>query len=194
MPDPQAEPPWPEHGFTPRMYSEWIDDLWQWLRDHRVVAVNGGALLDAPGGGKIVEVALTPTTIDDRGFRLIPAGPGKVRVTASLLAGALPTGFTLGDNPPFLLTIGSSSIVYGKVVWDTSLATAGAITSRTIEAGASVPADVTTGSTATFYYEIGTVAVAGGTVTTENLRYGPIETTIARQWFTNPKTFFVEGQ
>lgn len=54
MANPQDLPPWPEHGFTKRMYSEWLDDIWQWLRDHRVVGVNGGFITDAPGGGLLI--------------------------------------------------------------------------------------------------------------------------------------------
>lgn len=55
MPDPNELPPWPESGFTRKMYAEWLDDIWQWLRDHRVVGVKSGNLVDAPGGGYIID-------------------------------------------------------------------------------------------------------------------------------------------
>lgn len=55
MPDQYEKPPWPEHGFTKKMYSEWLDDIWIWLNDHRIVDVLNGALVCAPGGGYLID-------------------------------------------------------------------------------------------------------------------------------------------
>lgn len=55
MPDAQTEPPSMDH-----LAPKWLVDLWEqqqsWLRNSRVVAVIGGTIEDAPGGGKMIRL------------------------------------------------------------------------------------------------------------------------------------------
>ena len=138
----------------------------------------GGSLISGGAGG-------TPT----QPFSLVSADDksgAHVRVLESNLVGDLPSGFTSGDNPPYVLDVSDGDIVYGCVTWDVSGQAPGDVTSRTLGIGQTVPTDDP--SNGTFYYRIGSVAVSNGKSTPSNDAYGPIDATCYRPWFTNPKT------
>jgi hypothetical protein len=110
----------------------------------------------------------------------------KVRVLPSTLAGGSSTdlGFALADDPPYLLTA-EEGIVQGGITVDED----GEITSRWLEIVQELSADTDT----QFYVEIGTVQEdeESETFNVENSRYGPIDATICRDWFSNPPTYGV---
>ena len=141
--------------------------------------------------GKIWDVLARPwrgaTAITGRPFQLVDASEGatnKVRVFASTIAGGSATdlGFAEGDDPPYLLTVSGTGVVWGGITIDT----AGAVTSRWIDSGASLPAD----EDDTFHVEIGTYSVAAGQLTVSNSRFGPIEAGICRNWFAAEAPFY----
>ena len=111
----------------------------------------------------------------------------KVRVVASTLAGGSSFGggenltFAEGDDPPYLLTVSGSGVIYGYV---TVNVTTGAVTSRSVVQGATMPASSEEGGE--YYVEIGTFNVPAGDadpISVNNSRYGPITADIFRDWF-----------
>ena len=120
----------------------------------------------AGGGG----VSLKPFEL----VRVMDGPTQKTRVVYSTLADQAPIGFSPGDDPPYLLSAGESSYVYGVVTisWDRLNHS---VTSRTIGYGGSVPASsaIPTGATgtSTHYIEIGSHDEDGNPI---NARYGPI--------------------
>lgn len=125
-------------------------------------------------------------------FELVDASSGgstQVRVVVSTIAGDIPTGFTIDDSTPYILSVSDGDVIYGCVTWDISSGFPGPVTSRTFGVGSSVPDDDS--STGTFYYLIGSVSVTSGVTSPVNLAYGPIDATAFRQWFSNPPTFDV---
>lgn len=108
----------------------------------------------------------------------------KIRIYSSTLAGGSSTdlGFSLGDDPPYLLSA-SSGIVQGRITIDSE----GNVTSRLLEIVGTLSENTDTN----FYVEIGTIAENNETFTTSNSRYGPIDANICRDWFSNPPTYGV---
>jgi hypothetical protein len=113
-----------------------------------------------------------------------------IRIYPSTLVGgsSLDLGFSLGDDPPFLLDA-EDGIVEGKITIDED----GNVVDRTIQIVANLSANTLTD----FYVEIGTVVqLQGGGFSASNSRYGPIDANICRDWFTNPPTYgvtFISG-
>jgi hypothetical protein len=110
----------------------------------------------------------------------------KVRVLPSTVAGgsAIDLGFSEGDDPPFLLEA-AEGVVQAIVTIDE----AGTVIDRAIEIAETLTADTDT----EFHVEIGTASYDGETETwsVNNSRYGPIDATICRDWFSNPPTYSV---
>lgn len=126
-------------------------------------------------------------------FELIKAksddeGSPRVRVVESTLAGGLPDGFEPGDKPPYLLNVSDGDSIWGVISVDVTGELPGDVLSRALEAGATMPDDDIYGGI--YYVKIGTVAISdAGKVTPVNVRYGPIDGTPYRMWFSNPKAF-----
>lgn len=90
-------------------------------------------------------------------FKLVKVRDGgtlKVRVLYGTVAGGIPTGMSLGDDPPYLLTASGTQRIFLIV---TTHSTTGAVTSRTIGHNSSMPSN----SDGTYYQEIGSYSVSG---------------------------------
>jgi hypothetical protein len=128
------------------------------------------------------------------GFQLVNASDKdgtKVRVVAGSLIGALPDGFTEGDDPPFILNASDGDQVYACVSYDTTDGVLGNVSSRSIGIGQGVPED--DNENATFYYLIGSIAIVDGIVVPTNYAYSPLNATPFRNWFTfDPVTYGIE--
>lgn len=103
-----------------------------------------------------------------------------LRVYSSTLAGDLPDGFSIGDDPPFILSVTGSGVVYGEVNYDDST---GDITDRSISYGSSVPDDDDT----TTYFRLGSFNTTSGAVV--NDAYGPVTGNACADFFTSPLTY-----
>lgn len=110
----------------------------------------------------------------NRLFQLIPLG-GKVRVTASTLAGDVPLGMYPTDNPIFDITVEGFGVVFGKVTYE---ADTGAITTREILAGETLPADTDTET----HVLLGGFSVDGDDLTVNNVAYGPVDWSVCPIW------------
>jgi len=113
----------------------------------------------------------------------------KVRVIVSDLLGDLPDGFAIDDKPPYILSVNDGDIIYAGVTIDTSGEFPGDVTSRFLDCDPVVPDDDPTGGT--FYRAIGGVTVTKGKSSPINYRYGPMEGTPYRVWFSDPKQFAI---
>ena len=118
-----------------------------------------------------------PPPRDWREFHIEAAGANKVRIYTGTLFGSLPTGFSV-DNAPFfeLTSLANGDKIYAAITWDRTVKTDGAtaITSRTIEKAATVPANVPLDGL--FYFELASVTVdGGGVVSVSQSRWGPID-------------------
>jgi len=113
-----------------------------------------------------------------REFHIEPSGASTVAIYNGTLFGRLPTGFSVNDDPIATLAVANGNKIYAKVTWDRTVDNtgniAGSITTRTIEAAATVPANDP--AVGTRHYELATVAVtAAGTVSVSQTRWGPID-------------------
>ena len=124
-----------------------------------------------------------------RPFQLLPTkvdGSPKIRVVTSTLAGEPPSGFSEGDDPPYLLTpSGSAGFVWGGVTIDPE---DGTIVENGVflDIGDTVPED----EDDTFYVQIGSWTLEAGVLTVVNDRYGPIDANICRNWFAAASPFY----
>jgi len=127
-------------------------------------------------------------------FEIVPAantegGEPQVRIYTGTLAGDTPSGFSDGDDPPYLVTVADGDHIYAELTFDVSGSLPGDITSRDIGVGATVPDDAP--DEGHFYTLIGTVAVTDGVVKATQMQYGPINATLYRLWFANPIVFAI---
>ena len=133
------------------------------------------------GTGEVAE------TLGIRPFTLLDASDGapKIRVIGSTIGAASPTGFSPGDDPPYILTLGGATgVIYGGVTIDTAT---GFITSWFVGQDASLPAD----DDETFHFQIGSWATTGGgAIVPHNDRYGPVHVQVCRDWFASAVPYF----
>lgn len=114
-----------------------------------------------------------------REFHIEAAGASKVRIYTGTLFGKLPTGFSVGDSPMFTLSgLANNDKIYAKVTWNRTVSNTGdivsTITTRTIEAAATVPAN--NNLTATRHYQLATVTLGAGNIPViAQSRWGPID-------------------
>jgi len=102
----------------------------------------------------------------------------RVKLVTSLLAKDVPTtGLTA-------LAVATGNTIYAHVAFNS---TTGAVTARTIEAAASVPAP----SLGHAYLAIGIVTITGPDLVAVNYVHGPI--TGCLNWFSQPLTYTLEG-
>jgi hypothetical protein len=145
-----------------------------------------GLAASLPRGGTSIPITLRPLQLSIINEGTTETPDWKVRVLPSTVAGgsALDLGFSEGDDPPFLLEA-AEGVVQAIVTIDET----GAVVDRAIEIAETLTADTDT----EFYVEIGTASYDGETETwsVNNSRYGPIDATICRDWFSNPPTYSV---
>jgi hypothetical protein len=127
-------------------------------------------------------------------FRLIPLKESDgwhLRVVASNFAGDVPLGMYPTDDPIFKTgVIAASGEAYLKLSITPST---GAILSREVKTGESMPES--SAGAGEWYYLLGaytfTPSDAGGTLTANNLAYGPVDAAICRDYFEVPARYSV---
>ena len=122
---------------------------------------------------------------EHRQFHIEAAGSKKLRVFNGTLFGQLPTGFSANDDPVFEITarvdsspLQSGDKVYAKVTWNRTVSAFGniasTITTRTVEAAATVPTNDYL--TATRHYLLATITLPDSNVpVVSQSRWGPID-------------------
>jgi hypothetical protein len=122
---------------------------------------------------------------EHRQFHIEAAGSKKLRVFNGTIFGQLPTGFSANDNPVFEITarvdsspLQSGDKVYAKVTWNRTVSAFGdiasTITTRTVEAAATVPTNDYL--TATRHYLLATITLPASNVpVVSQSRWGPID-------------------
>jgi len=113
-----------------------------------------------------------------REFQIVAAGASTVKIYNGTLFGELPDDFEVNNSPMFTLTVANGDKIYAKVTWDRRVLADGdiasTITTRTIEAAATVPAN--DNLTATRHYELATVTFGAGNIPViAQSRWGPID-------------------
>jgi hypothetical protein len=101
-----------------------------------------------------------------------------VKIYNGTLFGQLPTGFSVNNSPIKTLTVANGDKIFAAITWDRRVLANGdivsTITSRTIEAAATVPTNAPL--TATRYYELATVTLGTGNIPiVAQTRWGPID-------------------
>jgi len=124
-----------------------------------------------------------------REFQIVAFGANTVKIYNGTLFGILPTGFSVNNSPIKTLTVASGNKIYAAITWDRRVLANGdivsTITSRTIEAAATVPTNNTL--TATRYYELASVTLGTGNIPiVAQSRWGPIDdlpgTAVSNYW------------
>jgi hypothetical protein len=122
---------------------------------------------------------------EHRQFHIEAAGSKKLRVFNGTLFGQLPTGFSANDDPVFEITarvdgspLQSGDKIYAKATWDRTVSAFGniasTITTRTVEAAATVPTNDYL--TATRHYLLATITLPASNVpVVSQSRWGPID-------------------
>jgi len=113
-----------------------------------------------------------------REFQIVAAGASTVKIYNGTLFGELPDDFEVNNSPMFTLTVANGDKIYAKVTWDRRVLADGdiasTITTRTIEAAATVPTN--DNLTATRHYELATVTFGAGNIPViAQSRWGPID-------------------
>jgi len=165
------DPPQPLDRGVPPKLRDWLNRLRDFAAANKplpgpacnVYRGTNGSLIDpipAPSaaGGSTAAV-LQP-------FQLVPAvnssNEPRVRVVRGLINGEAPTGFSSGDNPPYLLSPADGHYIFLILTFS---ATTGVLTSRTLSSAATMPSDADESSSTTLklHIEIGQVGKAGST-------------------------------
>jgi hypothetical protein len=124
-----------------------------------------------------------------REFQIVAAGASTVKIYNGTLFGELPDDFEVNNSPMFTLTVANNDKIYAAITWDRRVLANGdivsTITSRTIEAAATVPANNTL--TATRHYQLATVTLGAGNIPViAQSRWGPIDdlpgTAVSNYW------------
>ncbi len=122
---------------------------------------------------------------EHREFHIEAAGSKKLRVFNGTLFGQLPTGFSANDDPVFEITarvdsspLQSGDKIYAKVTWNRTVSAFGdiasTITTRTVEAAATVP--INDYLTAKRHYLLATITLPASNVpVVSQSRWGPID-------------------
>jgi hypothetical protein len=113
-----------------------------------------------------------------REFQIVAFGANTVKIYNGTLFGQLPTGFSVNNSPMFTLTVANNDKIYAAITWDRRVLANGdivsTITSRTIEADATVPTNDPL--TATRYYELASITLGAGNIpVVAQSRWGPID-------------------
>jgi hypothetical protein len=113
-----------------------------------------------------------------REFQIVAFGANTVKIYNGTLFGELPHDFEVNNSPMFTLTVANNDKIYAAITWDRRVLANGdivsTITSRTIEAAATVPANNTL--TATRHYQLASVTLGAGNIPViAQSRWGPID-------------------
>jgi hypothetical protein len=113
-----------------------------------------------------------------REFQIVAFGANTVKIYNGTLFGELPDDFAVNNSPMFTLTVANNDKIYAAITWDRRVKANGdivsTITSRTIEADATVPTN--NPLTATRYYELASITLGAGNIpVVAQSRWGPID-------------------
>ena len=140
----------------------------------RILVSNTGWVVDLTR----LKVPASSQVQSQREFQIVAFGANTVKIYNGTLFGQLPTGFSVNNSPIKTLTVANGDKIYAKVTWNRTLNITGdiasTITTRTIEAAATVPADDP--KTATRHYQLATVTLGTGNIPViAQSRWGPID-------------------
>jgi len=140
----------------------------------RILVSNTGWMVDLTR----LKVPASSQVQSQREFQIVAFGANTVKIYNGTLFGSLPTGFSVNNSPMFTLPVANNDKIYAKVTWNRTISAFGdivsTITTRTVEAAATVPADDQ--KTATRHYQLATVTLGTGNIPViAQSRWGPID-------------------
>jgi hypothetical protein len=140
----------------------------------RILVSNTGWVVDLTR----LKVPASSQVQSQRQFHIVAAGASTVKIYNGTLFGQLPTGFSVNNSPMFTLPVANGDKIYAKVTWNRIVSAFGdiasTITTRTIEAAATVPTNDYL--TATRHYQLATVTLGAGNIpVVAQSRWGPID-------------------
>ena len=140
----------------------------------RILVSNTGWVVDLTR----LKVPASSQVQSQRQFHIVAAGASTVKIYNGTLFGELPDDFEVNNSPMFTLTVANNDKIFAAITWNRTLSNTGdivsTITSRTIEAAATVPANDP--QTATRHYQLATVTLGAGNIPViAQSRWGPID-------------------
>jgi len=140
----------------------------------RILVSNTGWVVDLTR----LKVPASSQVQSQREFQIVAAGASTVKIYNGTLFGELPDDFEVNNSPMFTLSVANNDKIYAAITWDRRVLANGdivsTITSRTIEAAATVPTNNTL--TATRYYQLATITLGTGNIPiVAQSRWGPID-------------------
>jgi len=140
----------------------------------RILVSNTGWVIDLTR----MKVPASSQVQSQREFQIVAFGANTVKIYNGTLFGQLPTGFSVNNSPIKTLTVASGDKIYAKVTWNRTMSNTGdivsTITTRTIEAAATVPADDP--AVGTRHYQLATITLGAGNIPViAQSRWGPID-------------------
>jgi len=140
----------------------------------RILVSNTGWVVDLTR----LKVPASSQVQSQREFQIVAFGANTVKIYNGTLFGQLPTGFSVNNSPIKTLTVANGDKIYAKVTWNRTLSNTGdivsTITTRTIEAAATVPADDP--AVGTRHYQLATITLGAGNIPViAQSRWGPID-------------------
>jgi len=140
----------------------------------RILVSNTGWVVDLTR----LKVPASSQVQSQRQFHIVAAGASTVKIYNGTLFGELPDDFEVNNSPMFTLPVANGDKIYAAITWNRTLSNTGdivsTITSRTVEAAATVPTNDTL--TATRYYELASITLGAGNIPiVAQSRWGPID-------------------
>jgi hypothetical protein len=140
----------------------------------RILVSNTGWVVDLTR----LKVPASSQVQSQRQFQIVAFGANTVKIYNGTLFGELPDDFEVNNSPMFTLTVANGDKIYAKVTWNRIVSAFGdiasTITTRTIEAAATVPTN--NYLTATRHYQLATVTLGAGNIpVVAQSRWGPID-------------------
>jgi len=140
----------------------------------RILVSNTGWVVDLTR----LKVPASSQAQSQREFQIVAAGANTVKIYNGTLFGELPDDFAVNNSPMFTLPVANNDKIYAAITWDRRVLANGdivsTITSRTIEAAATVPADDQ--AVGTRHYQLATITLGAGNIPViAQSRWGPID-------------------
>jgi len=170
----------------PPAWKKWAEKMAE-AHDASIPVSGLGTTVGDVTGGRSVNVSSIGGISGINSLQLINASDEsgkKIRISYGTVAGEAPSGMSPGDDPPFLLSgISGSGYVYAKITYT---ATTGDITDRSIEKRADEPSE----EDGILWVQIGSWSIDDDDILhLTNARYGPIDVTICRDWYSSPASY-----
>lgn len=154
------------------------------LKKNQIICGSGITETGTPLG-RVISAAAGVGVSELKPFQLIPGEEAnEIDVLESSIGSEIPSGFAEGRKT--FVASGTGGYIYARV----AVSNSGEISSVGLLSGSSVPNDTNT----VYHAPIGWYAVEGTapniTVTMGNLRYGPVNVTICRDWFASSSPYY----